>query len=104
VLPFANPRHAHEIEAFRTQPLPSRMALIAGMIETTNNYVEHPEVVAERIQRAVTCVGDRTRVLAGTDCGFGTLAGDAFTTEDVVWAKLASLSEGARIASRRLWG
>jgi len=104
VLPFANPRHAHEIEAFRTQPLPSRMALIAGVIETTNNYVEHPEVVAERIQRAVTCVGDRTRVLAGTDCGFGTLAGDAFTTEDVVWAKLASLSEGARIASRRLWG
>jgi 5-methyltetrahydropteroyltriglutamate--homocysteine methyltransferase len=103
VLPFANPRHAHEIEAFRVQKLPDRMALVAGVIETTNNYVEHPEVVAERIARAVACVGDRTRVLAGTDCGFGTIAGDAFTTEDVVSAKHASLSEGARIASDRLW-
>ena len=103
VLPFANPRHAHEIEAFRRQKLPDRMLLVAGVIETTNNYVEHPEVVAERIARAVACIGDRTRVLAGTDCGFGTIAGDAFTTEDVVWAKLSSLSEGARIASGRLW-
>ena len=103
VLPFANARHSHEIEAFRTQKLPPEFVLIAGVIETTNNYVEHPEVVAERLARAVACVGDRERIIAGTDCGFGTIAGDAFTTEDVVWAKLASLSEGARIASGRLW-
>jgi 5-methyltetrahydropteroyltriglutamate--homocysteine methyltransferase len=60
--------------------------------------------VAERIRRAVECVGDRTRVIAGTDCGFGTIAGDSFTAEDVVWAKLQSLREGADIASKRLWG
>ena len=103
VLPFANPRHQHEIEAFRDQPLPDETVLIAGVIETTNNYVEHPVVVAERLCRAAECVGDRTRILAGTDCGFGTLAGDTFTAEDVVWAKLGSLSEGARIATQRLW-
>ena len=103
-LPFANPRHQHEIEALRTQPLPDGMVLIPGVIETTNNYVEHPMVVAERLCRAADCVGDRERIIAGTDCGFGTIAGDTFTAEDVVWAKLAALAEGARIASRRLWG
>jgi 5-methyltetrahydropteroyltriglutamate--homocysteine methyltransferase len=103
-LPFANPRHQHEIEAFREMPLPDGMLLIPGVIETTNNYVEHPQTVAERICRAVAAVGDRTRVIAGTDCGFGTIAGDSFTAEDVVWAKLASLREGADIATRRLWG
>jgi 5-methyltetrahydropteroyltriglutamate--homocysteine methyltransferase len=80
------------------------MLLIPGVIETTNNYVEHPQTVAERLSRAIDCVGDRMRVIAGTDCGFGTLAGDSFTAEDVVWAKLASLREGADIATRRLWG
>ncbi len=104
VLPFANPRHAHEVEAFRTQPLPDGMALVAGAVETTNNYVEHPRVVAERLVRAARSVGDRERVLAGTDCGFGTFAGDAFTAEDVAWAKLDSLVEGARLASAELWG
>lgn len=104
VLPFANSRHQHEIEAFRDITLPDGMVLIPGAIETTNNYVEHPMVVAERVCRAVDCVGDRERVIAGTDCGFGTLAGDTFTAEDVVWAKLESLAEGARIASKRLWG
>ena len=104
VLPFANPRHAHEVEAFRTQPLPDGMALVAGAVETTNNYVEHPRVVAERLVRAARAVGDRERVLAGTDCGFGTFAGDAFTAEDVAWAKLDSLVEGARLASAELWG
>lgn len=102
-LPFANARHQHEIEAFRTQPLPADMVLVAGVIESTNNYVEHPEVVAERIARAADCVGDPQRVIAGTDCGFGTLAGDTFTAEDVVWAKLEALSEGARLASARLF-
>ena len=104
VLPFANPRHSHEIEAFRRLPLPDGMSLCVGAVETTNNYVEHPQVVAERLVRAARCVGDRSRIVAATDCGFGTFAGDSFTAEDVVWAKLESLAEGARIASRQLWG
>lgn len=104
MLPFANPRHAHEIEAFRDVPLPDSMTLIPGVIETTNNYLEHPMVVAERLCRAADCIGDRERIIAGADCGFGTMAGDTFTAEDVVWAKLESLAEGARIASGRLWG
>jgi 5-methyltetrahydropteroyltriglutamate--homocysteine methyltransferase len=103
MLPFANPRHAHEIDAFRDVPLPDGMTLIPGVIETTNNYLEHPKVVAERLCRAAACVGDRERIIAGADCGFGTMAGDTFTAEDVVWAKLASLAEGAKIASQRLW-
>ena len=103
VLPFANPRHSHEIEAFRNLPLPDGMTLCAGVIETTNNYVEHPQVVAERLVRAARCIGDRSRLVAATDCGFGTFAGDTFTTEDVVWAKLESLVDGARLASTELW-
>ena len=103
VLPFANPRHSHEIEAFRRLKLPDGMSLCVGVIETTNNYVEHPQVVAERLVRAARCVGDRERIVAATDCGFGTFAGDSFTAEDVVWAKLESLAEGARLASAQLW-
>ena len=103
-LPFANPRHAHEVEAFRDHPLPDHMILMPGVIETVTNYVEHPEVVAERLNRAVEATGDRERVVASTDCGFSTLAGDVFVAEDVVWAKLSALVEGAEIASRRLWG
>lgn len=102
-LPFANPRHAHEIEAFRKFPLPDHMILIPGVIDTVTNYVEHPEVVAERLERAAAAVGDKERIIAGTDCGFATLAGDAFVAEDVVWAKLASLRAGADLASSRLW-
>ena len=103
VLPFANPRHSHEIEAFRRLKLPDRMSLCVGVIETTNNYVEHPQVVAERLVRAADCVGDRSRIVAATDCGFGTFAGDTFSADDVVWAKLDSLAEGARLASAQLW-
>ena len=103
-LPFANPRHAHEVEVLSTSGLPPDMLVIPGLIDTTTNYVEHPEWVAERLERVVAAVGDRERVLAGTDCGFSTLAGDAFVAEDVVWAKLAALSEGAAIASKRMWG
>lgn len=102
-LPFANPRHAHEIEAFRKFPLPDHMLLIPGVIDTVTNYVEHPEVVAERLERAVAAIGDKERVIAGTDCGFSTLAGDSFVAEDVVWAKLATLRAGADLASSRLW-
>jgi 5-methyltetrahydropteroyltriglutamate--homocysteine methyltransferase len=102
-LPFANPRHQHEVAVFRKMPLPDRMPLIPGVIETTNNYVEHPQTVAQRLCLAVDCVGDRTRIIAGTDCGFGTLAGDSVTAEDVLWAKLASLRDGTEIATERLW-
>ncbi len=103
-LPFANPRHAHEIDAFRECPLPDSMILIPGAIDTVTNYVEHPALVAERLERAVRAVGDRTRVIAGTDCGFATAAGDSFVAPDVVWAKLRALADGAALASARLWG
>ena len=101
---FANPRHQHEYEALRKNPLPPEMILIPGVIDTTTNFVEHPEVVANRICEAVKTVGDRSRVIAGTDCGFGTSAGSEAVSPDVVWAKLAAIREGADIASRRLWG
>ena len=102
-LPFANPRHLHEVEALKKFRLPEHMVLMPGVIETVTNYVEHPQVVAERICRAVDAVGERERVIASTDCGFSTLAGDAFVAEDVVWAKMNSLVEGARLASDILW-
>ena len=101
---FANPRHQHEYEALRANPLPKEMILIPGVLDTTTNFVEHPEVVARRLAEAVSVVGDRERVIASTDCGFGTFAGREFVAEDVVWAKLAAAAEGARIASSRLWG
>ncbi|HVY58851.1 MAG TPA: cobalamin-independent methionine synthase II family protein [Xanthobacteraceae bacterium] len=101
---FANPRHQHEYEALRRFKLPDNLILVPGVIETTSNFVEHPEVVARRIEEAVAAVGDRERVIAGTDCGFGTFAGREWVAEDVVWAKLKSLREGADIASTRLWG
>lgn len=80
------------------------MVLIPGVIDSTSNYVEHPQVVANRIMEAVTAVGDRERVIASTDCGFGSFAGYEFSAEDVVWAKLRALREGADVATRRLWG
>ncbi len=101
---FANPRHQHEYEALRTHPLPPHMLLVPGVLDTTTNFVEHPKVVARRLQEAVAAVGDRERVIAGTDCGFGTFAGREYVAEDVVWLKLAAAAEGARIASEPLWG
>jgi 5-methyltetrahydropteroyltriglutamate--homocysteine methyltransferase len=101
---FANPRHQHEYDALRSNPLPDTMLLIPGVIDTTTNFVEHPQVVANRIGEAVAVVGDRTRVIAGTDCGFGTSAGTALVARDVVWSKMRACSEGASIASRKLWG
>jgi 5-methyltetrahydropteroyltriglutamate--homocysteine methyltransferase len=103
VLPFANPRHAHEFRHFKTMPLKDDQILVAGVIDTLTNFVEHPEVVADRIERVAATVGDPTRVLAGTDCGFDTSAGWGRVAEDVVWAKLKSLREGADIASKRLF-
>ncbi len=101
---FSNPRHQHEYDALRENPLPAHMLLMPGVLDTTTNFVEHPELVARRLEEAVAVVGDRERVIAGTDCGFGTFAGREYVAEEIVWVKLAAAAEGARIASRRLWG
>jgi 5-methyltetrahydropteroyltriglutamate--homocysteine methyltransferase len=100
--PFANPRHAHEYHVFEKQLLADDQILIAGVIDSLTNFVEHPEAVAERLERVAAAVGDPHRVIAGTDCGFDTSAGMGRVAEDVVWAKLKSLDEGARLASQRL--
>lgn len=101
---FSNPRHAHEYAAFKKHPLPKDMLLVPGVIETTSNFVEHPEVVARRVEEAVSAVGERERVIASTDCGFGTFTKREWVIEPVVWLKLKSLREGADIASTRIWG
>jgi 5-methyltetrahydropteroyltriglutamate--homocysteine methyltransferase len=100
---LANPRHQHEYQIFKRYPLPETMLLLPGVIDSTTNFVEHPEVVAQRIEQAVEAVGDRSRVIASVDCGFGTFSGWNLVTPNVVWAKLRTLAEGARIASTRLW-
>ena len=99
----ANPRHQHDYKLFRRIPPPREMILIPGVIDVTNNYLEHPEVVADRIERVVEALGDRSRVIASTDCGFSTFAGYVMVGEDVAWEKLRIMSEGARLASERLW-
>lgn len=104
MLSMANPRHAHEYHCFERRPLPEHMRLIVGVIDTTTNYIEHPLVVADRLELAARALGDPTRIMAGTDCGFETSSGVSFVAEDVAWAKLKSLSEGAAIASRKLFG
>jgi 5-methyltetrahydropteroyltriglutamate--homocysteine methyltransferase len=104
MLSMANPRHAHEYQYFEDPAFLGDRLLIAGVIDTTTNYVEHPRVVADRIERVARAVGDPRRIIAGTDCGFETAAGSKMVIEDVVWAKLRSLSEGAAIASKRLFG
>ncbi len=101
-LPFANPRHAHEYKVFEKQPLADDQILVAGVIDSLTNFVEHPETVADRIERVAEVVGDPKRVIAGTDCGFGTSVGSSRVAEDVVWAKFTALADGARIASQRL--
>jgi 5-methyltetrahydropteroyltriglutamate--homocysteine methyltransferase len=101
---FSNPRHAHEYAALKKHPLPKDMLLIPGVVETTSNFVEHPEVVARRIEDAVAAVGERERVIASTDCGFGTFTNREWVIEPAVWLKLRAIREGADIASKRLWG
>jgi 5-methyltetrahydropteroyltriglutamate--homocysteine methyltransferase len=101
---FANPRRQHESAALRKHPLPDKMILIPGVIDPKSNFVEHPEVVAQRIETVAKAVGDRERIIAGVDCGFGTFVGWEWVTEDVVWAKLKTLRAGADLASTRLWG
>lgn len=104
MLSMANPRHAHEYRHFADPAFLGDRILIPGVIETTTNYIEHPEVVADRIERIALTVGDPHRIIAGTDCGFETAAGSKMVVEEVVWAKLRSLTEGAAIASQRLLG
>jgi 5-methyltetrahydropteroyltriglutamate--homocysteine methyltransferase len=98
----ANPRHEHEWKVWQDVRLPESKVLIPGVIDNTTNFVEHPELVAERITRFAATVG-RERVIAGVDCGFGTSAGSERIYPPVVWAKLRTLAEGARLASAALW-
>jgi 5-methyltetrahydropteroyltriglutamate--homocysteine methyltransferase len=98
----ANPRHAHEWKVFERVKVPPGKIIIPGVLDSTTNFIEHPELVAERIARYARLVG-RENVIAGTDCGFGTWVGQAAVDPDIAWAKLASLAEGARLASRELW-
>jgi 5-methyltetrahydropteroyltriglutamate--homocysteine methyltransferase len=99
-LEAANPRHQHESKVIEALPLPDGKYVIPGVIDTCAMHVEDPEVVAQRIERYASVVG-RERIIAGADCGFGTPAGQDNLRPSVVWSKLASLSEGARLASRR---
>jgi len=99
----ANPRHAHEWTVFRDASLPDDKILIPGVLSSTTNYVEHPELVAERLLRFADIVG-RERIMAGSDCGFSTFAGFGAVVPDIVYMKLAAMAEGARLASRKLWG
>jgi 5-methyltetrahydropteroyltriglutamate--homocysteine methyltransferase len=98
----ANPRHAHEWRVFEDVRLPDGKMLIPGVVDSTTNYIEHPELVAERIVRFAKLVG-RESVIAGTDCGFASFAGSAAVDPAIVWAKLAAMAEGAELASRELW-
>ena len=98
----ANPRHEHEWDVWVTHPLPDDKVLVPGVIDTSTNYVEHPELVAQRITRYANIVG-RERVMAGTDCGMGTFAGFGPVHPEIAWAKLRSLTVGAELASSRLW-
>ena len=98
----ANPRHAHEWKVFHEFTLPADKVLIPGVLDSTTNYIEHPELVAERICRFAEVVG-RESVIAGTDCGFATFAGNATVDPKIVWAKFQAMAEGARLASQQLW-
>src|SRR5262249_22604673 len=102
-LPFAGPRHAHEFRCFERHPLKPGQLLIAGVIDPLTNIVEHPEVVADRIEPVAAAIGGPACRLAGHDCGFDTSAGWGRVAPDVVWAKLRTLRDGARLASTRLF-
>ncbi len=98
----ANPRHAHEWAVFEDIAVPDDKILIPGVITSTSNYIDHPELVAERLIRYAGIVG-RERVMAGSDCGFSTFAGFGPVEPDIVYLKLAAQAEGARLASKALW-
>ncbi|HLX36924.1 MAG TPA: hypothetical protein VKR29_03950, partial [Candidatus Binataceae bacterium] len=98
----SNPRHEHEWKIWKDVKLPAGKVLIPGVLDSSTNFIEHPELVAERITRFANAVG-RENVIAGTDCGFSTFAGFTAVEPKITWAKLAAMAEGARIASRELW-
>ena len=100
--PAANARHEHEWKIWRDVKLPAGKTIIPGVIDSTVNTVEHPEVVADRLLNFAGAVG-RENVIAGVDCGFGTFAGRVQVDTKIVWMKLAALTEGARLASKQLW-
>ncbi len=103
VLPFANPRHQHEYKVLAKHRLAGDQIIAAGVIDDLTNFIEHPEVVADRLERVAQAVGDPHRVMAATDCGFDTSAGMGRVPEDVVWAKLRAMADGAKIATDRLF-
>ncbi len=103
MLSMANPRHAHEYKLLTPDHIPDDLLVVAGVIDTTSNYIEHPEVVADRIEAVATAIGDPTRIIVGTDCGFDTAAGFRDVSEDVCWAKLEAMAEGAALASQRIF-
>jgi len=98
----ANPRHAHEWTVFETVKVPDDKVMIPGVIESKSNFIEHPELIAQRIGRLAKLVG-REQVIAGSDCGYGTWVGQAAVVPEIVWAKLAAMAEGARLASKEFW-
>ncbi len=102
VLEAANPRHAHEWQVLEDVKLPEDKLLVLGVLDTTTNFIEHPELVAQRLVRVARLVG-RERVMAGTDCGFATIAGFHMVDPKIVWAKMQAMVEGAHLASQRLW-
>jgi 5-methyltetrahydropteroyltriglutamate--homocysteine methyltransferase len=102
LLSMANPRHAHDYHLFEHGVLPAHAKLIVGVIDTTTNYVEHPQTVADRLILAANAVGDPARIMAGTDCGFETSTGTGMVAPSLVWRKLRALSEGAALATERL--
>jgi 5-methyltetrahydropteroyltriglutamate--homocysteine methyltransferase len=98
----ANARHEHEWVVFREVPLPDDKVIIPGVLDSTTNFIEHPELVAQRIVRYAEVVG-RERVIAGSDCGFATFGHSNLVEPEIAWAKLAAMAEGARLASAQLW-
>jgi 5-methyltetrahydropteroyltriglutamate--homocysteine methyltransferase len=104
LLSMANPRHEHEYRCFERHRIPADLMIIAGVIDSTTNYIEHPEVVADRIERVARALGDPHRVMASPDCGFETTTGARMVAEEIVWEKLRAMRDGAAIASRRLFG
>jgi len=104
LMSMANPRHEHEYRCFERHRIPQDLTIIAGVIDSTTNYVEHPEVVADRIERVARALGDPHRVMASPDCGFETTTGAQMVAEELVWEKLRAMRDGAEIAARRLFG
>ena len=102
VLESCNPRHNHEWAVFEEIALPSGKFLVPGVVESSSSYIEHPEVVAQRIERFASVIG-RENLMAGTDCGFSTSAGVPRVDTDIMWAKFRTLAEGAKLATKDLW-